>query len=69
MWGQESRSYRTRRKKLEISILVHRRYRNAIQRIHAYHWQQQGDWQEGRENWREGEDQREEEAPHQKKEL
>ena len=35
---------------LEASILVHRWYRNVIQRIHAYRWQQQG---------REGEDRRE----------
>ena len=56
---------------------AHRWYRNVIQRIHAYHWQQQGwegeDQREGREDRREGwEDRREgegrdrrEEAPHQ----
>ena len=57
-----------KKENLEASILVHRRYRNVIQRIHAYRWQQQG--REG-EDRREAEDRREEEdrweaeAPHQ----
>ena len=45
-----------KKENLEASILVHRRYRNVIQRIHAYCWQQQG--REG-EDQREGEDLRE----------
>ena len=45
-----------KKENLEASILVHRRYRNVIQHIHAYRWQHQGD---GLEDRREGEDQRE----------
>ena len=58
-----------KKENLEASILVHRWYRNVIQRIHAYRWQQGGredrleGRQEGREDRQEGED------PHQEKEL
>ena len=65
-----------KKENLEASILVHRRYRNVIQRIRAYRWQQHGGredqlegWQEGREDQWEREDRQDLEAPHQEKEL
>ena len=37
-----------KKENLEASIHLHRRYRNVIQRIHAYRWQQQGREEEDR---------------------
>ena len=46
-----------KKENVEASILVHRWYRDVIQRIHVYRWQQQG--REGREGRREGREGRE----------